>query len=225
MDGGARAAQSVEMNATNAVHGSERNLQMIIDTIAELACQPAPTNSPSSAATAPTEQGLTLESKATSGLAVDAPVNRSLKDASVNRLACLFRYWTWANEAMAQFERELANGWEYDEDPLADHPFGAYYHWCALLCGLTEAALEHGLLSRSQLDALRPNLEASLPGLRACRRLLMVIPTSLEEHPRIVDLLRDDQTLGRIRRIHQAFGEALREEQLSRELDLLLYEH
>jgi hypothetical protein len=154
-------------------------------------------------------------------MAVEAPVNGSLKDASVDRLACLFRHWTWANEAMAQFERELASGWEYDEDPVADHPFGAYYHWCALLCGFSEAALEHGLLSGWQLDALRPDLEASLPGLRACRQLLVVIPASLEEHPRVRDLVRDDEMLGRLRRVHHAFGDALREEQLSRELDLL----
>jgi hypothetical protein len=155
------------------------------------------------------------------GMAVEAPVRGSLKEASFNRLACLFRHWTWTDEAMARFERELAHGWEYDEDPLADQLFGAYYHWCALLCGFSEAALEHGLLSGSQLDALRPDLEASLPGLRACRQLLVVIPASREEHPRIVDLLRDDETLGRLRRVHHAFGEALREEQMTRELDLL----
>jgi hypothetical protein len=126
---------------------------------------------------------------------------------------------------MAQFERELAEGWVYDEDLLADRPFGAYYHWCALLCGFSEAALEHALLSECQLEALRRDLEASLPGLRACRQLLVVIPASLEEHPRIVDLLRDHQTLDRLRRIHHAFGEVLRGEQMSRELDLLLYEH
>jgi hypothetical protein len=143
----------------------------------------------------------------------------------MNRLACLLRHWTWAGEALAHFERQLADGWEYDEEPLADHPFGAYYHWCALLCGFSEAALEHGLLSGLQLEALRPDLEASLPGLRACRQLLVVIPSSLEDHPRIVDLLRDDETLGRLRRIHYAFGEALRKEQMSRELDWLLYEH
>jgi hypothetical protein len=122
---------------------------------------------------------------------------------------------------MKQFERQLADGWEYEEDPLADHPFGAYYHWCALLCGFCEAALEHGLLSGSQLDALRPDLEASLPGLRACRQLLVVIPASREEHPRIVELLRDDEALGRLRRVHCAFGEALREAQMSRDLNLL----
>ena len=109
----------------------------------------------------------------------------------------------------------------YDEDLVADHPFGAYYHWCALLCGFSEAALEHGLLSTLQLDAIRRDLEVSLPGLRACRQLLVVIPASLEEHPRIVELLRDDETLGRFRRLHHAFGEALREEQMSREIDSL----
>jgi hypothetical protein len=48
-----------------------------------------------------------------------------------------------------------------------------------------------------------------------------VIPTSREEHPRIVDLLRDDETLARLRRLHHAFGNALREAQTSREIDLL----
>ena len=152
-------------------------------------------------------------------------MNGSLNNASVNRLACLFRHWTWADEAMKQFDRELEGGWEYDEDPLADHPFGACYHWCALLCGFAEAALEHGLLPPSRLEALRRDLEGCLLGLQACRQLLIVIPASLEEHPRIVDLLRDGQTLDRLRRIHVAFGEALREEQMSRELDWLLYEH
>ena len=151
----------------------------------------------------------------------EIPVNGSLINASVDRLACLLRHWTWADEAMARFERELAGGWEFDEDPVADHPFGAYYHWCALLCGFSEAALEHGLLSTLQLAAIRRDLEASLPRLRACRQLLVVIPASLEEHPRIVDLLRHDEMLGRLRRLHHAFGEALREEQMSRELDLL----
>jgi hypothetical protein len=77
---------------------------------------------------------------------------------------CLFRHWTWANEAMARFEQELAGGWENDEDPVADHPFGAYYHWCALLCGFSEAALEQGLLSTLQLDAIRRDLEAVCRG-------------------------------------------------------------
>ena len=151
----------------------------------------------------------------------ETPVDGSLSNASVDRLACLLRHWTWADEAMARFEQELAGGWDYDDDPVADHPFGVYYHWCALLCGFSEAALEHGLLSPLQLDEIRPDLETSLPWLRACRQLLVVIPASLEEHPRIVDLLRDDEALGRLRRLHHAFGKALHEEQMSRELDLL----
>jgi hypothetical protein len=52
-------------------------------------------------------------------MSAEAPMTGSLKEASINRLACLFRHWTWANEAMAQFERELAAGWEDDEDPVA----------------------------------------------------------------------------------------------------------
>ena len=121
---------------------------------------------------------------------------------------------------MARFERQLTNGWEYDEDPLADRMFGAYYQWCALLCGFTEAALEHGLLSGWQLDALRPDLEASLPALRACRQLLVVIPASRETYPRIVDLLRDEEALRRLRRVHAAFGEVVREEPRLRDFDV-----
>lgn len=148
-------------------------------------------------------------------------MNGSLKGASINRLTCLVRHWTWANEAMAQFERELANGWEHDEDPGADHLLGAYYHWGALLCGFSEAALEQGLPSGSTLDELRSDLETSLSQLRACRQLLVVIPASREEHPRIVDLLRDVEALGRLRRLHRAFGEAVREEQRFGKLDFL----
>ena len=81
--------------------------------------------------------------------------NGSLTAASVDRLSCLLRHWTWADEAMVRFERELASGLEDEEDPVADHPFGSYYHWCALLCGLSEVALDHGLLPMRQLDASR----------------------------------------------------------------------
>jgi hypothetical protein len=150
-----------------------------------------------------------------------AAVNGSLRDASMDRLASLLRHWTWADEAMATFDRELTNGWNYDDDPMSDHPFGAYYRWCALLCAFGEAALDHGLLSPLQLGQIRQDIEASLPGLRACRQLLIVIPASLEEHPRIVDLLRDGETLPRLRRLHQAFGRALQNEQVSREIDSL----
>ena len=149
-----------------------------------------------------------------------APFDGSLREASLDRLACLLRHWAWADEARSTFERELANAWD-DDDPMSDHPFGSYYHWCALLCGISEAALEHGLLSSFQLDAIRRDLEVSLPALRACRQLLVAIPASLADQPRVVDLLRDEQTLGRLRRVHEAFGEALREEQLSREVDSL----
>jgi hypothetical protein len=155
------------------------------------------------------------------GIAEDASVNGTLKEASFNRLACLVRHWTWTDQARARFERELASGWDYDEDPSADHLFGAYYHWGALLCGFSEAVLEHRLLAQLQLDALRPDVEASLPELRACRRLLVAIPESREQHPRIVDLLRVGDTLDRLRRIHHAFGDALREERMSRELHVL----
>jgi hypothetical protein len=148
-------------------------------------------------------------------------VHGSLKEASTDRLVCLTRHWTWADEAMARFDQELTSGWDYDDDPMSDHPFGAFYHWCALLCGFGEAALEHGLLSPSQLEAIRHDIESSLPGLRTCRQLLVVIPTSLEEQPRVGDLLRDRKKLDRLRRVHEAFGEALRMERMSRQIDSL----
>ena len=199
MDGGRGAAQSGDMRAVSTVRATGHH-ETMIDTQPDVSRQQE-------------------EKKAVDG------TSNPLRAASINRLACLFRHWTWADEAMAEFERELADGWVDGEDPLADHPFGAYYHWCALLCAFSEAALAHELLPGPQLEALRPDLEASLPRLQACRHLLVVIPASLEEHPRIADLLRDGQTLGRLRRLHQAFGQALRDEHVSRELDLLLYEH
>ena len=149
------------------------------------------------------------------------PLAGSLKGASVDRLACLVRHWTWADEARRTFERQLADGADYEEDLNADHPFGSYYHWCALLCGLGEAALEQGLLSPSQLDRIREDLEASVPGMRACRQLLVVIPSSLEEQPRVVDLIADEAALGRLRRVHAEFGEALRQERMAREVESL----
>ena len=150
--------------------------------------------------------------------------NGSLTSASADRLTCLLRHWTRAEEARARFEQELAEGWNYNEDPVANRPFGAFYHWCALLCGFSEAALEHGLLSPWRLEAIRRDLEGSLPGLRDCRQVLVVIPASLEQQPRVVDLLHDEETLGRLRRVHHAFGEALREERMSREIDSLDHE-
>ena len=148
-------------------------------------------------------------------------VEEPLKEASLDRLACLLRHWTWANEAMGRFEQELADGWNDDEDPIADHPFGSYYHWCGLLCGFGEAALGRGLLSPSQLDAIRCDLDASLPGLRACRQLLVVIPSTREEQPPVVEFIREDEGLGRLRRLHEAFGEALQAARMSRAVDSL----
>lgn len=150
-------------------------------------------------------------------MAQDTFHNGSLTGATINRLACLLRHWTWADDALGRFERQLAAGWEYDSDPQADHLFGTYYHWCALLCGLSEAAIEHAALSGSDLTTISVDLDACLPLLRSSRQLLVVIPTARENHPRIVDLLRDGETLNRLRRIHRALGEALRQEQMARE--------
>src|SRR5262245_46914242 len=100
-------------------------------------------------------------------------ISGSLGKTSADRLVCLLRHWTWADEAMARFERELAYGWDYEDDPMSDHPFGSYYHWSALLCAFAEAALDCGLLPPLQLDAIRDDLEASLPAMRACRDLLV----------------------------------------------------
>lgn len=145
----------------------------------------------------------------------------SLRDVSLDRLACLLRHWTWADEARQRFEQELTGGWDYEEEPVADHPFGAYYHWCALLCGFAEAAVDDELILPTQLEGLYPDLERTLPGLRACRRLLVEIPTSLEDQPRVMDILRDEEALARLRRVHQAFGELLAQERMAREIESL----
>ena len=73
----------------------------------------------------------------------------------------------------------------------------------------------------SQLDALRRDLEGCLPELEACPELLVVIPESRKEHSRIVDLLRDDEPLWPCSPTTLRFREALREEQVSREVDFL----
>jgi hypothetical protein len=136
----------------------------------------------------------------------------------MDRLACLVRHWAWADEAMVKFDRELADGSEYDDDPMSDRPFGAYYHWCALLCGFGEAALAHGLVSPLQLEPIRQDIEANFASLSACRQLLGVMPAP-ETHRRIVDLLPDGEALARLRCVHEAFGEALRQKQVPREID------
>ena len=35
------------------------------------------------------------------------PATGGLKDVSVSRLACLFRHWTWADEARTRFEQTV----------------------------------------------------------------------------------------------------------------------
>jgi len=147
-------------------------------------------------------------------------MNATLSNASFDRLVSLLRHWTWADEAMERFDREADGGWENDDDPISDRPFGAYYHWCALLCALVEAALDQSLLSSLQLDTIREDVEVSLQVLRASRQLLTVIPNSIEDKPRLLTLL-DDHNLSRLRRIHLLLGETLRQEQVSREVDSL----
>jgi hypothetical protein len=115
---------------------------------------------------------------------------------------------------MARFDRELAKGWGYG-DRMTVHPFGAYAHWCALLCAFAEGALAHSLLAAPQLDRIRADLEATVPTLRSCRHLLTIVPVTVDEHPRFADLIHDG-TVPRLRRIHRAFGDALREEQAAR---------
>ena len=91
----------------------------------------------------------------------------------------------------------------------------------ALLCAFGD--------QRSIMDSCRP-FSSSRSGrtsrpvclcLTDCRQLLVVIPASLQEHPRIVDLLRDGETIPRLRCVHEAFDEALRREQVTRETDSL----
>ena len=84
-----------------------------------------------------------------------------------------------------------------------------------------EAALDDGQLPASQLETLRSDLEACLPELRACRQLLVAIPVSREEHPRVVDVLRYEESLCRLRRVHNVVGDALRVARLSREVDFI----
>ena len=64
----------------------------------------------------------------------------------------------------------------------------------------------------------RPIPESTLPRLRACRQLLIAIPSSLEEQPRVVDLIRDETALGQLRRVHDAIGNALRDERIARDV-------
>ena len=147
-----------------------------------------------------------------------------LKHLSIERLSSMLRHWAWADEARSRFERELAS---FPDDLVrtaadsGDRALGAYYEWCALLCAIGEAALSHALVYHAPLDAVREDVEALVPWLRICRKRLLDVPASPEPHPKVADLQRDSGTLTRLRRIHRAFGEALRNEQVSREVDSL----
>jgi len=150
--------------------------------------------------------------------------SQPLKQISIERLSCLLRHWGWADEAKSRFERELASFPDEHARTAADsgnHALGAYYHWCAMLCAIGDAAVGHSLLHHAPLDMIHEDLEATLPWLRVCRKRLVDVPVSPEPYPRIADLLRDSGTLMRLRRMHRAFGEAFRNEQVSRELDAL----
>lgn len=151
----------------------------------------------------------------------DVNCGAPLRTASIERLACLVRHWAWADEARSRFERELADGWDYDEELAADRPFGSLYHWCALLSAFGEASLADQFLSPPQLAAIRQDLEASLPELQACRRLLIRIPAFMEAHPLVLDLLRDETRLERLRRLHVTFGDAIRRERVLRDVELV----
>ena len=147
-----------------------------------------------------------------------------LKTISIERLSSLLRHWAWADEAKSRFERELASF--PDEHArtttgAGDRALGAYYHWCAMLCAIGEGAMRHALVHHAPLDVIREDLEATLPWLRVCRKRLVDVPVSPDPHPKIADLHRDSGTLTRLRRIHRAFGEAFRNEQVSREVDAL----
>ena len=141
---------------------------------------------------------------------------------SGHRLACLARHWAWADGARSRLDRALADGWDVEQDPAGDHLFEAYYQWCALLCALIEAVLDGELVSSDQLETVRSDVELVLPTLRRCRDVLLVIPATREERPRVGDLLRDDgSTLERIRRIHGLFGATVAKEQRSRIADVI----
>jgi hypothetical protein len=147
-----------------------------------------------------------------------------LKGLSFDRLTCLLRHWAWADEARQRFERELA-AFPDDSTPGSagnpDRILGAYYHWCAMLCALGDAAEGDALIDYAPLDSIRDDLQATLAWLRACRKRLVDVPSSSESHPTLADLHRDKDTLRRLRRIHRALGDAFRIEQVSREVDSL----
>ena len=86
---------------------------------------------------------------------------------------------------------------------------------------LADAAGTQTFVSHPPLDAIHEDLQAIQPWLRVCRKRLVDVAPSYESHPKLADLHRDKETLRRLRRVHRAFGEAFRNEQVSREVDAL----
>lgn len=147
-----------------------------------------------------------------------------LKQLSIDRLSCLLRHWAWADEARSRFERELQAFPDEHARAVADaaeRPLGAYYTWCAMLCAIGEAVLGDGLAYHSPLDGVSEDLDAIIPWLRVCRKRLFEVSATPEPHPKIAELHRDTATLNRLRRTHRAFGDAFRNEQVSRDVDSL----
>lgn len=153
------------------------------------------------------------------------PPGHPLAEIGSERLSCLLRHWSWADEALQRLDREIAPGLVDDAITPSDPPFGAYYHWCALLCGLCEAAIEHALMSAPEFRPVRADFEAGLPKLRSCREVLMVVPQSFEKQRLVVSLLNEPPTFDSLRRVHRALGEALRTEFVAREVEVLDPEH
>ena len=144
-----------------------------------------------------------------------------MRTATVDRLSCLVRHWAWAHEAMSRFDREVAEGQAPEDGAAVDRSTGAFCHWCALLSGFSEAALAGQFLAPPQLARVHADLTASLSDLQSCRTLLMIVPSSDQAHQQVVESLRDPVRLARLRRLHWVFGDAIRYELVSREIDLL----
>jgi hypothetical protein len=83
---------------------------------------------------------------------------------------------------MARFERELAEGWNDDQILTPIIPAASIITGAHCFVASVKLHFRTGFCPLSlQLDAIREDLEAGLSGLRACRQLLVVFPTSLEE--------------------------------------------
>jgi hypothetical protein len=65
---------------------------------------------------------------------------------------------------------------------------------------------QHALVEYAPLDGIRDDLKATLPWLRVCRKRLVDVASSYENHPKLADLHRDKEMLRRLRRIHRELG-------------------